>query len=201
MNDQSTKYLSSKQVREYYGISDSTLRRLANENKITFTKSPGGKRYYDTTSVFTDSAPKTDKISYIYCRVSSTKQTNDLERQKKFMVDKYPNYTLITDIGSGLNWNRNNFSKILADVINHRVEEVVIAHKDRLCRFNFDLMVKIFNICETKLTILDNGDSQHKSTEQELAEDLLSIIHIFSCKQMGKRRYGTRSDTTSNQDD
>lgn len=198
MNDKNV-YISSKQVRSTYNISDSTLRRLANANKIHVKRTPGGKRLYNVQTLFTDNEghyhEQITRHKYVYCRVSSAKQINDLHRQEKYMASIYPNHVILSDIGSGINYNNKNFTKLLADTINGKVEELVIAHKDRLSRFNFQLLEKIFKLCNTKLIILDQDE--HKSSEQELAEDILSIIHIFSCKEMGKRRYKNK---TSNQD-
>lgn len=65
---------------------------------------------------------------------------------------------------------------------------VVVAHRDRLCRFGFELIEQVVQLGGGRIIVDDDSD-QHKSSEQELAEDLLSIVHIYSCRQMGKRRY------------
>ena len=194
MND---VYLPAKQVTEKYKISVSTLRRLADEGKILVKRSPGGKRYYNVDSIFKDGPqhpPKPDnKIKYAYCRVSSNKQSDDLQRQQQAISKLYPNHVILSDIGSGINFKRKNFNSILEDTINGKVEELIIAHRDRLSRFNFELLETIFKMCNTKLIVLDKDD--HKSSESELAEDLLSIVHVFSCREMGKRRYsGTKKE-------
>ena len=71
------------------------------------------------------------------------------------------------------------------------VEEIVVAHKDRLCRFGFELIESICKFYDTKLSILEH--EEHRSSEQELAEDILSIITVFACKQMGKRKYNNKN--------
>lgn len=190
-------YLPAKKIQEKFAISSNGLRQLANAGKVEVKTTPGGKRYYNINTLFKDSDKNPElsepepKKKYVYCRVSSIKQTDDLERQKQFMSDKYPNHILLSDIGSGINYNRKNFTRILEDAINGDVEELVIAHKDRLSRFDFSLLEKIFSICKTKLVVLDKDD--HKSSECELAEELLSIIHIFNCREMGKRRYKSKN--------
>jgi predicted site-specific integrase-resolvase len=131
------------------------------------------------------------KINYIYTRVSSRKQSDDLERQIEFIKSQKPEYNtsykLISDIGSGINFKRQGLITILESCLQNNIGEVVIAHKDRLSRFGFDLIKLIIEKAGGKITIIN--DEQNKSTEQELAEDLLSIIHIYSCRQMGKRKY------------
>ena len=93
---------------------------------------------------------------------------------------------IIQDIGSGINWKRSGLKTILELAMQKKLETVVVAHRDRLCRFAFELIQWILEKNEVKLVVLNESIC---STEQELAEDLLSIIHVFSCKQMGKRRY------------
>ena len=126
------------------------------------------------------------KQKICYCRVSSTHQKNDLQRQKEYLKSKYPDYRIIQDIGSGINWKRSGLKTILELAMQKKLETVVVAHRDRLCRFAFELIQWILEKNEVKLVVLNESIC---STEQELAEDLLSIIHVFSCKQMGKRRY------------
>ncbi len=134
-----------------------------------------------------------DKI--IYCRISSKKQSDDLERQIEYCRSKFPDHELLSDIASGINFKRKNLQAILERAMQGNLKEVVVAHKDRLCRFGFDLIESIFKLTNTKLIVLNQDNECTKpSTEQELAEDLLSIVHIYSCRQMGKRRYIQKTD-------
>ena len=96
-------------------------------------------------------------------------------------------YKLISDIGSGINFKRQGLNAILDSCMQNNIGEVVIANKDRLSRFGFDLIKLIIEKAGGKITIIN--DEQNKSTEQELAEDLLSIINIYYCRQMEKRQY------------
>ena len=106
----------------------------------------------------------------------------------------------MSDIASGINFNRKGLQTILDSCIQGTIGEVVIAHRDRLSRFGFDLIKIIIEKAGGKITILD--DENNKSTEQELAEDLLSIIHIYSCRQMGRRSYKiTQSKSAENQNE
>ena len=131
-----------------------------------------------------------DKVNYIYARVSSKKQLEDLHRQVEFLQSrkpKYVNYTVITDVGSGINFKRKGLKTILDSCLQGRINEVVIAHRDRLCRFGFELLQFIVERCNGRIIVIDNSTNQ--TTEQLLADDLLSIIHIYSCRKMGSRRY------------
>jgi predicted site-specific integrase-resolvase len=131
-----------------------------------------------------------DKVNYIYARVSSKKQVEDLHRQVEYLQSsntKYIDYTVITDVASGINFKRKGLQTILDSCLQGIVGEIVIAHRDRLCRFGFELLQFIVERSNGKIIVID--DTIDKTTEQILAEDLLSIIHIYSCRKMGKRRY------------
>jgi len=121
--------------------------------------------------------------------VSSASQKDDLERQVAFMKNKYPNHEIMTDIGSGINFKRKNLIKIINLAINNHIEEIVIAYKDRLCRFGYELIEMIINEhSKGRITVLNNQDD---SPQEELTKDLVSIINIFSAKLNGMRSYKT----------
>ena len=102
-------------------------------------------------------------------------------------MQEYPDHELITDIGSGINWKRKGLKKILEQTMLGNVEQVVVAHRDRLCRFAFELIEFIFESNNVKLLIIDTKVGE--SVNNELVDDILSIIHVYSCRAMGKRRY------------
>lgn len=187
-----TTYVTPKKAKEFLGVSDSTLRLWDEQNKIKTIRTPSGTRLYDLQSIHGNSntsktVHKIEKERIVYCRVSSKHQNDDLERQKDFFRSKYPNHNVVSDIGSGLNWKRAGLKTILERSMSGNLEEVVVAHRDRLSRFAFELIEFILERNGTKLIVLD---AEHgKSKQTELAEDVLSIIHVFSCREMGKRRY------------
>lgn len=114
-----------------------TLRRWADEGKIRYIKTASGQRRYDCSSVEKEYSTKKN---YCYCRVSSAKQRDDLERQVNFMQSKYPDYTILKDVGSGLNFKRKQLRFLLEECSQGRVGEIVVAYRDRLCRFGFELL-------------------------------------------------------------
>ena len=182
-------YVSQKEACKFFGVSTSTLRRWDKQNKIKTIRTPSNYRRYDISSVKQTKNKNSivmSKKKMCYCRVSSKKQMDDLERQKDYLKSKYPNHEIISDIGSGINWKRKGLLSILEQSNNGLIEEVVVAHKDRLARFAFELIQWLLEKNRCKLVVLNEGI---QSSEQELAKDLLSIVHIFSCRQMGKRRY------------
>lgn len=100
------------------------------------------------------------------------------------MIAKGYQFEIITDIGSAINYNKNGLNKLIDMIINGEVEKIVILYKDRLVRFGFDL---IENICNKYGTVIEIIDNTEKTEEQELVEDLVQIITVFSCKLQGKR--------------
>lgn len=103
------------------------------------------------------------------------------------MQSRYPNYRIVTDIGSGINFKRKSLRMLLELSSKGLVEEVVVAYRDRLCRFAFELIEWFFQIHKVKLVVLN--ESMGTSGEAELAEDLLAIINVFNCRVNGKRKY------------
>ena len=121
-----------------------------------------------------------------YCRVSTRGQKEDLERQIKLFRSKYPNHEIISDYGSGINFKRKGFNSILDSSIQGNIKEVVVTHRDRICRFGFELIEKIIlQHGKGKILVLNQ---QETSPQEELVNDLMSIITVFS-----SRIYGLRS--------
>jgi putative resolvase len=174
-----------------YNISHVTLRRWLKEGKLKGIKTPGGHNRY----LFAEPEHEEDcRTKYVYCRVSSSKQKEDLQRQKASFEASHPNHQIITDIGSGLNYKRKGFLFLVDQVLSGRVEEIVVAYRDRLCRFSFELFQWL---CAREGTTLVVQHQEEHSPEQELSEDLMSIVHVFSCKHHGMRRYRKGKDSAS----
>lgn len=185
-------YVTNREAVKLTGVAGSTLRTWADLGKVQTYKTAAGQRLYNTQCLQTliNCVPITEKKKYTYCRVSSKKQLPDLNRQTKQLNSFYPTHERITDCASGINFKRKGLQTILESAIQGTLSEVVVAHRDRLSRFAFELIKWIIEYKGAKLIVLD--EEIHKSTEQELAEDLLSIVHIYTCRQMGKRRYKTK---------
>jgi predicted site-specific integrase-resolvase len=93
----------------------------------------------------------------------------------------------VSDVASGINWKRKGLKTLLEQSLSGNISEIVVAHRDRLCRFAFELLEFIFQLNDTRLIVLDQETNQ--SSDRELADDILSIVHVYSCRSMGKRRY------------
>jgi predicted site-specific integrase-resolvase len=175
---------------KYFGVTAGTLRRWSDENKVQYKRTFGNQRLYCINKPVVQKPEKSQ--CYIYVRVSSKKQVDDLQRQKQFLLDKYPGYNVIEDVGSGINYKRKGLRKLLLLSLEGKCKEVVVSHKDRLCRFGFELLEFLFSQNFTKLTIVDKTTKTH---EQEFSEDILSILQVYCCKWNGKRRYKTDTKT------
>lgn len=176
-------FVPTRKATKILGIHANTLRKWANEGKIKYIRTIGQQRLYDVDSFVN---PVSNKRNFCYCRVSSQKQRDDLERQVEFMRKRYPNHELITDIGSGINFKRKGLKTILELADQGNIGEVVVAHRDRLCRFGFEILSWFIEKRGGKIVVLEEV---RLSPQEELTQDLLSIIHVFSCRLHGLRKY------------
>ena len=175
--------LTSKRACEKLGVHPNTLRKWAANDQIKFIRTPSNQRLYDVDN-FLANAKGRSKI--VYCRVSSRNQKDDLQSQTKYMRNQFPNHECIEDIGAGLNFKRKGFRTLLERIMCGDVEEVVVAYKDRLCRFGFELLEQVARKYNTKLVVLNKIEL---SPEDELVKNLLAIIHVFSYRLYGLRKY------------
>jgi len=187
----SEQYVSASKIQERFGVSSSSLRRWDRDGKVGTIRTPGGFRLYslgDIERLFnqeeSDAQPQKKKICY--ARVSSEQQREDLERQIQDLHERFPEHEILQDIGSGLDYKRNGFQTLLKFVYEKSVSEVVITHKDRLCRYGFELVELIFKKTDTKLVVLGQSIEEQDST-RELADDLLSVCNHFVAKINGLR--------------
>jgi predicted site-specific integrase-resolvase len=183
-------YVTPKEASKHYGVSENALRMWANEERIKYIKTKGGHRRYllqEPNEIYQETKESGGK-SIIYSRVSSRKQKDDLGRQTEYLSQKYPNYEIITDIGSGINFERKGFKRILEELFKGNIREVVVAHKDRFSRFGYNLFEWIFQQHGAKL-VCDKETTTNQT--EELSDDLMAIITVFTAKYYGRRKYKT----------
>ncbi len=166
------------------GVSTKTLERWLEAGKIKAFITPGGQRRYDLDSVIPTG--DSQRATIVYARVSSRAQKSDLLAQIDFLQSRYPGAEIIQDIGSGLNYKRKGFISLLERILSNDVGLVVVAHKDRLCRFGFDIVAWLCERRRCELLVLNQSNL---SPEREMVEDILAIIHVFSCRLYGLRKY------------
>ena len=187
---------------KYYSIGEfatkigKTVQTLRNWDKNGTLKpshvTSGGTRYYSQEQLNhflgLKSKTKLNKKTIGYCRVSSHKQKDELERQienvKTYMYAKGYQFEIISDIGSGINYNKKGLNLLIDMITNSEVDKIVVLYKDRFIRFGYEL---IENLCEKYGTTIEVIDNTEKTEEQELVEDFIQIVTAFSCKFEGKR--------------
>jgi predicted site-specific integrase-resolvase len=165
------------------GLHPNTLRKYADEGKIKTIKNEAGQRLFDVQS-YVNGATRTSLICY--CRVSSAKQRDDLNRQVVYMQSLYPEAEVIRDVGSGINFKRRGLRSLLDRLLRGDQLTLIVAHRDRLARFGFELIQYMVEQNGGQVVVLD---ATVHSPESELAQDLLSILHVFSCRMHGLRKY------------
>lgn len=176
----------ASQIRKNYVIANSTLRKWAAAGKISSRTMPGGKHIYKEADIqfLLGDQVEDQREKIIYARVSSHHQKEDLKRQCMDLEREYPGYRVITDIASALNYERKGLQTLLEAVFKGSVGTVVVAHKDRLVRFGFELFETIFRRFEVRLVV---HCGNFTSTESELAQDLLAVTNFFVARNNGRR--------------
>jgi excisionase family DNA binding protein len=183
------RYLRPEQAAKILNVNNRTLQLWNNSGKIKCTRTKGGhRRFLESEIIAQISNPQErEKRKICYCRVSTASQKEDMERQVEYLRNKFPNHEIIKDIGSGLNFKRKGFNSILDSSIKGDIEEVVVTHKDRLCRFSYDLIERIIReYSGGKIVVLNQKQT---SPQEELINDLISIIAVFSSKLYGIRSH------------
>lgn len=173
------------------GVSIQTLRRWEREAELTpDRRSEGGTRYYDLDRLLGRQNIESDR-TIAYARVSSQDQKEDLKRQVEcleiYCTVKGWTFEVIQDLGSGMNYRKRGLRRLLELIINRDIRRLVLIHKDRLLRFGAEL---VFTLCEARqveVVIINQGEPA--SFEEELAQDVLEIITVFSARLYGARSH------------
>ncbi len=191
-------YVGLAKAAQHFGVSPRTMVRWCEDQKVEYIRTKGNFRRIRIDSETSRQPPPPQKstvtASVVYCRVSSPKQKDDLERQILAMADQFPGHELVKDIGSGLNFKRKGLLSILERAERGELREVVVASKDRLCRFGFEFIEWLLEKHAVKLLVLEHQD---KSPEQEFTEDILAIMQVFSCRWNGKRNLRPNKNNNS----
>ena len=185
--------LKPKDVSEILNVSQKTLQRWDKDGTLVAYRNPKNRRYYtqEQIDLFLGKKDKIQRKHIAYSRVSNNSRKDDLMNQNSF-IQNYVNAKgivlddFISDIGSGLNYKRENWNKLLDMVLNNEVDTIYITYKDRFVRFGFDWFESFCSKFNTKIVVLNNKNS---SPEEELVEDLNFIIDIFSHRIYGLRKY------------
>lgn len=192
------QFVGGKEASKTLGVHQRTLMNWDKKGLIEVMRTAGGKRLYNIKKFIKenkcnvcenlDDLDKEKKLNLCYVRVSSQGQKDDLERQKELMKEKYPNHIIIEEIGSGLNLNKRGIKKIIHLAIAGKVKELVIAYRDRLTRFGFELIEEIIQkYSKGKITVI--SEKEKLEPEEELVKDMMAIMNVYVAKMNGLRKY------------
>ena len=155
-----------------------------------------GTRYYSEEQLRdlkNSRTPQREEKVVAYCRVSTKSQKDELEKQvenvKSYMYAKGYSFEVITDIGSGINYENKGLQELISLINSNQVTKVVILHKDRLVQFGFELIQLLCDLHDVKIEIIDNSE---RSNDKELTDDFIEIITVFANKLYGSRSKKTR---------
>jgi predicted site-specific integrase-resolvase len=210
MNIDRKKFVGGKEASKIIGVHQRTLYIWDEKNLIETIRTPGGKRLYNVEKYIKEQECEKEnkinnevcenlddldkiegKLNICYVRVSSLSQKDDLERQKTQMVKLYPNHKIIEDIGSGLNLNKRGIKKVITLAIDGKINELVVAYRDRLTRFGFELIEELISkYSKGKIKILN--EKEHIEPEEELVKDVMSIMNVYVAKMNGLRKYNKK---------
>lgn len=197
-------YVPSAKARATYNIGTQTLRNWAIKGVINAKSvtNPSGRKTWlydldsignmlDKNSIANISSGDVQKLTILYCRVSTSKQKCDLDRQRDLLKTAYPDSEIITDIGSGLNYNKPGLTKLVGLVCRESVSRIVVTFKDRLLRYGYELFEQMCKEHNVKIVVYTESVSDIESSEenetQELQEDLLAIVNVFVARRNAKK--------------
>ena len=182
---------------EMIGKSVKTLQRWDREGILVAYRSPSKRRYYTHTQYleYIGETKKSDKVNAVYARVSTKNQKDDLENQLQFMKtfcekEGIPISLVYSDYGSGLNYRRKNWNRLIDDCFDGKISKIYISYEDRFIRFGYDWICDLLKrLCGVDIICVK---SVVTSPEEELVKDLVSIIHGFSCRIYGLKKYKSK---------
>lgn len=185
--------IKPKEMAKRLNVTVQTLQNWDKKGTLKAHRTPTNRRFYteDQYTKFVGQTTNDDRLNVAYARVSTYNQKDDLQDQLTF-IRQYANAKGIilnqevTDIGSGLNYKRKKWNQLLNMVMENKINQIFITYQDRFIRFGFDWFEDLCKQHGTKIVVINNPAT---SPDQELVNDLISIIHVFSCRLYGLRKY------------
>ncbi|MBS7612316.1 IS607 family transposase [Candidatus Bathyarchaeota archaeon] len=180
-----------KEAKKLLGVTTWTIQQWDRQGKIRCVRTVGGRRRIPESEIRRILGLKEERAVVGYARVSSATQKDDLERQKQLILSYarkrgYGDIKILADIGSGLNEKRKSFLKLLEMVSEKRVSKVIVAYEDRLTRFGFETLRRMFSAFGTEIEALNH---EERTPQEELVEDLITIVSHFAGKLYGVRSH------------
>lgn len=194
MNTSNITNYKPKDFAELLGVSVKTLQRWDRDGILKANRTPTDRRYYTYDQYLQFKGIQTEndiRDTVIYARVSTRNQKDALQNQVEFLKQFCNAKGIIVnqcveDFGSGLNYNRKKWNRLLDEVMANKIKTIVISNKDRFIRFGYDWFEKFCEKFNTKIIIVNN---ETLSPNEELVQDIISILHVFSCRLYGLRKY------------
>jgi len=188
------KLYTLKEAKKLLGVTTKTIQRWDKEGKIRVVRTVGGRRRIPESEIKRILGLREERVVVGYARVSSTTKKDDLERQKQlvhsYAKDRgYGEIQILDDVGSGLDENRKGFLRLLEMVTERKVSKVIVAYEDRLTRFGFETLRRMFQAFGTAIEVIN---SREKAPQEELVEDLITIVSHFAGKLYGMRSHKYR---------
>lgn len=194
MNTKNITNYKPKDFADLLGVSVKTLQRWDRDGILKANRTPTDRRYYTYDQYLQFKGIQTEndiRDIVIYARVSTRNQKDDLKNQIEFLKHFCNSKGIIVDqciedFGSGLNYNRKKWNKLLEEVMENKIKTIIISSKDRFIRFGYDWFEKFCEKFNTNIIIVNN---EALSPNDELVQDIISILHVFSCRLYGLRKY------------
>ena len=193
MNASNITNYKPKDFSELIGVSVKTLQRWDREGILKANRTPTDRRYYTYEQYLQFKGIHIEHDTrqiVIYARVSTRNQKEDLQNQVTFLRQFCNVKGIIVDqcieeYGSGLNYNRKKWNVLLEEVMEQKIKQIVITHKDRFIRFGYDWFEQFCRKYGTTIVVVKN---EELSPQEELVQDIISILHVFSCRLYGLRK-------------
>lgn len=195
--------LNINQAAKYLNVCPLTLRNWEKAGLVKPVRTNGGHRRYteaDLSKLIGREKILLEKETICYCRVSSSGQRNDLDRQieavSQFCAARGYSFRVISDIGSGLNYTKPGFCELIRMINNKDVSRIIVNYKDRLIRFGIEIIEQLCSMNDVEIIVVNKSES--KSYESELVEDVLSVVTVFSSRLYGSRSHKTKKIIENN---
>ena len=188
--------MKPKEMAERLGVTVRTLQIWDKKGILKAYRTPTNRRYYTEEQYleYTGQSLQSKRLNVAYARVSNNSQKDDLKNQISF-IRQYVNAKgvilddTITEIGSGLDYNRKKWNELLEKVMQNEIDTIYITYKDRFVRFGYEWFERLCKMHDTKIVVLNNVET---SPNQEMIDDMVSIVHVFSGRLSGLRKYQTK---------
>lgn len=186
--------MKPKEMAERLGVR--TLQIWDKKGILKAYRTPANRRYYTEEQYleYTGQSLQGKRLNVAYARVSNNSQKDDLKNQISF-IRQYANAKgvilddTITEIGIGLDYNRKKWNELLEKVMQNEIDTIYITYKDRFIRFGYEWFERLCKMHDTKIVVLNNVET---SPTQEMIDDMVSIVHVFSGRLSGLRKYQTK---------